>query len=92
MYVEEVEVEQYDRQESIIPPYRDYNWDLVYLRNIRNNYLDLTDKFVLPDYQISQENLEIMKTYRQQLRDIININKESILNGIPIEIPQPPFK
>ncbi len=70
----------------------DREWDLVYLRNIRNNYLDLTDKFVLPDYQISQENLEIMKTYRQQLRDIININKEGILNGIPIEIPQPPFK
>ncbi len=71
---------------------KDREWDLTYLRNIRNNYLDLTDKFVLPDYQISQENLEIMKTYRQQLRDIININKEGILNGIPIEIPQPPFK
>ncbi len=83
---------EYDRQESVSEPYHDNKWDLVYLRNIRNNYLDLTDKFVLPDYQISQEKLEIMKTYRQQLRDIININKESILNGIPIEIPQPPFK
>jgi hypothetical protein len=82
---------KYDRQESIIPPYRDYKWDLVYLRNIRNSYLDLTDKFVLPDYQISPENLEIIKTYRQQLRDIININSSNILNGIPIEIPKPPF-
>jgi len=82
---------EYDRQESVSVPYHDNKWDLVYLRNIRNNYLDLTDKFVLPDYQISQENLEIMKTYRQQLRDIININKEDILNGIPIEIPKPPF-
>jgi hypothetical protein len=82
---------EYDRQESVSVPYHDNKWDLVYLRNIRNNYLDLTDKFVLPDYQISQENLDIMKTYRQQLRDIININSSNILNGIPIEIPKPPF-
>ncbi len=30
-------------------------WHLVLLRNIRNNYLNLTDKYLLPDYPITVE-------------------------------------
>jgi len=77
--------------EEVKEPYHDNNWDLVYLRNTRNSLLELTDKYLLPDYPITQENLEIIKTYRQTLRDFINNNEEGILNGVIPEIPPIPF-
>lgn len=69
----------------------DKYWDLVYLRNTRNSLLQLTDKYLIPDYPITPENLEIIKLYRQELRDFINKNKEGILNGVIPEIPPIPF-
>ena len=67
-------------------------WHLVLLRNIRNNYLNLTDKYLLPDYPIPAEQKEIIIVYRQMLRDIINLNREAVLNGITdIEIPPIPI-
>ena len=47
-------------------------WELFQIRNTRNAYLQLTDKYLLPDYPITPENLEIIKLYRQELRDYIN--------------------
>lgn len=61
-------------------------WKLVLLRNTRNAYLALTDKYLLPDFPITDENRNIIKTYRQYLRDFINVNKEAIENGLNIEI------
>jgi hypothetical protein len=66
-------------------------WNLVFLTNTRNGLLNSTDKFVLPDYNITPENLEIIKSYRQMLRDFININKEFILSGGVVEIPSIPI-
>ena len=77
--------------EDVKEPYHDNNWDLVYLRNTRNSLLQLTDKYLIPDYPITPENLEIIKLYRQELRDYINKNKEGILNGVIPEIPPIPF-
>jgi hypothetical protein len=77
--------------EDVKEPYHDNNWDLVYLRNTRNSLLQLTDKYLIPDYPITPENLEIIKAYRQELRDYINKNKEGILNGVIPEIPPIPF-
>jgi len=57
----------------------DTSWDLVFLRNTRNSLLQLTDKYLIPDYPITPKNLEIIKLYRQELRDFINKNKEGIL-------------
>ena len=69
-----------------------YIWHLVLLRNIRNNYLNLTDKYLLPDYPIPAEQREIIIVYRQMLRNIINLNREAVLNGITdIEIPPIPI-
>ena len=51
-------------------------WQLYQTRLIRNGFLELTDKYLLPDYPITPENLEIIKTYRQMLREWININKD----------------
>ena len=61
-------------------------------RNIRNELLNKTDRYFLIDYPISVEQQLIIKTYRQELRDFININKEKILNGEKIDFPpQPDF-
>ncbi len=40
----------------------------------RNILLNETDKYLLPDYPITPEKLEIVKEYRQKLREITNNN------------------
>ena len=57
-------------------------------RNIRNELLNKTDRYFLIDYPISLEQQMIIKTYRQDLRNFINDNKEKILNGEKIEFPR----
>ena len=59
-------------------------------RNIRNELLNKTDRYFLIDYPIAYEQQLIIKTYRQNLRDFINDNKERILNGDKIELPKQP--
>ena len=65
------------------------------LRNQRNQVLAASDKYVLPDYPIVSSNLELVKVYRQQLRDymglpeLINYNYSSNISIPPF--PQPPF-
>ena len=39
------------------------------MRNQRNDLLKNTDKYVLQDFPITPQNLIIIKTYRQALRD-----------------------
>jgi hypothetical protein len=41
----------------------------IALKQQRNLILRGTDRYMLCDYPITPENLEIIKTYRQQLRD-----------------------
>ena len=61
-------------------------------RNIRNELLNRTDRYFLIDYPIAYEQQNIIKAYRQELRDFININKEKISNGDKIDFPtQPDF-
>ena len=59
-------------------------------RNIRNELLNKTDKYILSDYPISIEQQMIIKTYRQELRDFINNNEIKILAGEKVEFPQQP--
>ena len=68
----------------------DTSWDLVFLRNTRNSLLQLTDKYLIPDYPITPENLEIIKLYRQELRNYINIYSDDIINGKINELPEIP--
>jgi hypothetical protein len=56
----------------------------------RYAYLQLTDRYLLPDYPITSDNLKIIKNYRQMLPNFININKEALLNGEIFEIPPIP--
>ena len=61
-------------------------------RNIRNELLNRTDRYLLSDYPITLDQQMIIKTYRQDLRNFINDNKEKILNGDKIDFPtQPSF-
>ena len=46
----------------------------ISLKNKRNLILNETDKYLLSDYPITPENLEIIKTYRQNLRDFTQNN------------------
>ena len=61
-------------------------------RNIRNELLNKTDKYILSDYPISLSQQMIIKTYRQDLREFINNNEIKILSGDKVEFPpQPTF-
>lgn len=44
------------------------------LKNKRNLILGETDKYLIPDYPITPENLIIVKEYRQALRDFTKNN------------------
>jgi hypothetical protein len=59
-------------------------------RNIRNELLNRTDRYLLSDYPITLEQQMIIKTYRQDLREFINNNKEKILNGEKVDFPPVP--
>ena len=59
-------------------------------RNIRNELLNRTDRYILSDYPISNEQQIEIKAYRQNLRNFINENQEKILNGEKIAWPEQP--
>ena len=59
-------------------------------RNIRNELLNRTDRYLLSDYPITLEQQMIIKTYRQDLREFINNNKDRILNGEKVDFPEQP--
>jgi len=54
------------------------------LRHQRNVKLIESDKYMLPDYPISAEDLEKMKVYRQELRDYFQKNEFPNLPERPI--------
>jgi hypothetical protein len=45
--------------------------DINFIRVIRENRLKESDKYLLADYPISPENLDLIKNYRKELRDYI---------------------
>ena len=59
-------------------------------RNIRNELLNRTDRYFLIDYPIEYDKQMIIKKYRQDLRDFININEINILAGEQLEFPKEP--
>ena len=61
----------------------------------RDELLKATDKYILPDYPISESNLTLIKEYRKALRDYMDlpdvINYDYSCN-IPLpDLPKPPF-
>ena len=50
------------------------NDTIKHYKEMRNELLKDTDKYVLPDFPITPENLIIIKEYRQALRNFTNNN------------------
>jgi predicted TIM-barrel fold metal-dependent hydrolase len=50
------------------------------LRERRNKLLDETDKYMITDFPISEENKNIIMKYRQELRDFMNLDIVKIEN------------
>ena len=65
---------------------------LIRNRNLRNELLNQTDRYLLNDYPITEEQKTEVINYRQKLRDFINENKTKYLDdGINfIEFPKAP--
>jgi hypothetical protein len=68
----------------------------VYLnirREERNKLLDDSDKYLLSDFPITFSNLELVKEYRQELRDYMNLEgiKNYNFNLIIPDFPQFPI-
>ena len=63
---------------------------LIRNRNLRNELLNQTDRYLLNDYPITEEQKTEVINYRQKLRDFINENKSKYLDdGINfIEFPK----
>jgi hypothetical protein len=53
-----------------------YEPNLIFLRSTRDQLLTQTDKYLLPDFPITPEQVEIVKEYRQALRDFTKNNYE----------------
>lgn len=47
-------------------------------REERNKLLAQSDKYLIADFPITPENLELVKQYRQQLREYMNL--EEVIN------------
>ncbi len=56
-------------------------------RNITNELLNKSDKYILSDYPISLERQMIIKAYRQELREFINNNEIKIIAGKKVDFP-----
>ena len=68
----EMEVEQaYDGQWYLkgFAPEKPTEQKEAEVRSVRNQYLEQTDKFMIADYPITDEELELYKQYRTYLRD-----------------------
>lgn len=64
---------------------------ILELRNKRNQLLFQTDKYMLPDYPITPENLEKIKIYRQQLREFFQTDEVKNYSPITLTLPDFPF-
>ena len=60
-------------------------------RNIRNELLNRTDKYLLSDYSITNEQKQEIILYRQNLRSFINDFKDIILTGVIVDFPKQPI-
>ena len=68
---------------------------ICFKRENRNQLLSSSDRYILSDYPITSNNLILIKDYRQQLRDYMDLDEVKNYNSssnisLP-ELPQFPF-
>jgi len=75
---------------NIVPPIDEMRQSQLNLqRHYRNQLLDTTDKYVLPDYPLSDEEKNEIKIYRQELRDYFE--RDDVVNWVfTFQNQQPP--
>ncbi len=61
-------------QPELTPEFLEFinNTNISNLRNQRNKLLNESDKYMLPDYPITSNNLILIKDYRDKLRNFTN--------------------
>lgn len=70
--------------DPVIPPYEPTDEELARrVRDERDRKLEETDWYVTPDYPADPETLELVKSYRQALRDI------TLQSGFPRDVKWP---
>ena len=68
---------------------------ILFKRENRNQLLKESDKYLIPDYPITESNLMLVREYRQALRDYMSL--EGVVNyssscNVPFpDFPQFPF-
>ena len=67
-----------------------YKMRLDSYRGLRNQHLKKTDQFINQIDRFSQKQMEQLKTYRQDLRDMINNNHDKFDLAEPVLFPQVP--
>ena len=60
------------------------------IRNLRNKFLGLTDKYTAPDFPITTEQKQELFAYRQSLRDLPQNLPELLDNNILNYFPEKP--
>ena len=58
-----------DYLEAVNPPEPSDEEKKARVRQVRNQYLEQTDKYMITDYPITDEERELYKQYREYLRD-----------------------
>ena len=53
----------------------------IYYQNWKNKLLNESDKYLLSDYPITSNNLVLIKYYREQLRNYMNIPENYIYSS-----------
>ncbi len=59
-------------------------------RNIRNELLNRTDRYILSDFPITDEQKQEIILYRKTLRSFINDFQDIILKGVIVDFPKQP--
>ena len=58
-----------DYLEAVNPPEPSNEEKKAHIRSVRNQYLEQTDKYMITDYPITDDERELYKQYRVYLRD-----------------------
>ena len=71
----------------------DDDWiTICFKRENRNQLLSSSDRYILSDYPITSINLILIKDYRQQLRDYMDLDEVKNYNSSSnISLPELPF-
>ena len=57
---------------------------MILTRNMKNDVIETIDKYLLLKYPILPENIEKMKTYYQNIKDILNTTLDDCITKLEV--------